>query len=151
MAPVGSEIVNVLGGSATDPAATPVRHVMSSGVIALSSDTTIGACASAMHERHTHAVLIVDRTTRQPQGWVRHSDILEHIESDPLTTIAGQAISQDVSLIAPDATVREAADLMLEKGVSHLLVASSLESIPEGVISSWDIVSFYAGSYGRAP
>jgi CBS domain-containing protein len=124
---------------------------MSPGVIALSSDTTIGACASAMHERHTHAVLIVDESSRLPRGWFLHSDVLEHIDSDPLTTIAGKAISQDVSLIAPEATVKEAADRMVAEGVTHLLVASSLDAIPEGVISSWDIVAFYANSYGRSP
>jgi CBS domain-containing protein len=124
---------------------------MSPGVIALSSDTTIGACASAMAERRTHAVLIVDEVSRLPRGWLLHSDILEHIESDPLTTIAGKAISHDVSLIAPEATVKEAADRMLAEDVMHLLVASSLEAIPEGVISSWDIVAFYASSFGRSP
>src|SRR5688500_17520156 len=101
---------------------------MSPGVIALTSDTTIGACASAMRERHTHAVLIIDRSSRLPQRWVLHSDILEHLESDPLTTIAGRAVSQDVSLIAPESPVKEAADLMLAKGVTHLLVANSLEA-----------------------
>jgi CBS domain-containing protein len=123
---------------------------MSAGVIALSSDTTIGACAAAMHERHTHAVLIIDESSRLPQGWVMHDDILRHIESDPLTTIAGEAISQEVSLIAPESTVKEAAERMLSEARTHLLVASSLEAVPEGVISSWDIVSFYARSQGRS-
>jgi predicted transcriptional regulator len=143
--------VNVVSRSRGELSQTPVRHVMSPGVIALSSDTTIGACASAMHERHTHAVLIVDESSRLPRGWFLHSDVLEHIDSDPLTTIAGKAISQDVSLIAPEATVKEAADRMVAEGVTHLLVASSLDAIPEGVISSWDIVAFYANSYGRSP
>jgi CBS domain-containing protein len=143
--------MDILPGAKGDLAQTPVRTVMSPGVIALSRDTTIGACASAMRERHTHAVLIVDDASRLPQGWVLHRDILEHIESDPLTTLAGDAISQDVSLIAPEATVKEAADRMLAEGLTHLLVANSLEAIPEGVISSWDIVAFYASSYGRSP
>ena len=43
-------------------------NAASPGVIALSSDTTIGACASAMHERHTHAVLIIDQHSRLPRG-----------------------------------------------------------------------------------
>jgi CBS domain-containing protein len=64
---------------------------------------------------------------------------------------AGKAVSQDPSLIAPEASVKEAADQMLTEGVTHLLVASSLEAIPEGVISSWDIVAFYARSVGRSP
>jgi CBS domain-containing protein len=53
-------MTNILPGSPREPSHASVRDVMSPGVIALSSGTTIGACASAMHERHTHAVLIVD-------------------------------------------------------------------------------------------
>jgi len=104
-----------------------------------------------MRERHTHAVLIVEESSRLPQGWVLDRDILEHIESDPLTTVAQEAISQDVSIIAPEATIKEAADRMLAEGLTHLLVANSLEAIPQGVISSWDIVAFYASSYGCSP
>jgi CBS domain-containing protein len=68
-----------------------------------------------------------------------------------LTTLAQEAISHDVSIIAPEATVTEAAERMLAEGLTHLLVASSIEAIPEGVISSWDIVAFYASAYGRSP
>jgi CBS domain-containing protein len=143
--------MNVLSGASAEPVQRPVREVMSPGVIALSSDTTIGACASAMYERHTHAVLIIDRKDRLPRGWVFHKDILEHLESDPLTTLAADAISETVSLIAPEATVKEAADRMVAEGLTHLLVAASLEAIPEGVLSTWDIVTFYAKSYGRSP
>jgi CBS domain-containing protein len=143
--------VDALPGASGELSQVPVRQVMSPGVIALARDTTIGACASAMRERHTHAVLIVDESSRLPRGWVLDRDILEHIESDPLTTVAQEAISQDVSIIAPEATVKEAADRMLAEGLTHLLVSNSLEAIPEGVISSWDIVAFYASSYGRSP
>jgi CBS domain-containing protein len=143
--------LEVIPGPRGELSQTPVRQVMSPGVIALSGDTTIGACASAMRERHTHAVLIVDDSSRLPRGWVFHRDILEHIESDPLTSLAREAISHDVSIIAPQATVKEAADRMLAEDLTHLLVANSFEAIPEGVISSWDIVAFYASSYGRSP
>ena len=133
------------------PLQVAVRHIMSPGVIALSSDSTIGACASAMRDRGTHAVLIVDEATRLPQGWMSHMSLLAHIDQDPLTTVAGDAVSHDVAVIPPEATVAEAAARMLSEGLTHLLVASSIEAIPEGVISSWDIVAFYATSFGRSP
>ena len=143
--------MNVLPGASGEPSQTSVRDVMSPGVIALSRDTTIGACASAMRERHTHAVLIVDDESRLPQGWVLDRDVLARIDSDPLTTLAQEAVSQDISLVAPEATIKEAADRMLAEGLTHLLVGRSLEAVPEGVISGWDIVAFYASAYGRSP
>jgi CBS domain-containing protein len=128
----------------------PVRDLMSPGVIALPEDTTVGACARALYERRTHAVLIVDRAERRPRGWIFHLDILKYLQSDPLTTVASEAVSQQAALIDPDATAQEAAERMLAENVTHLLVAQSPDSIPEGVLSTWDLVAFYARSYGHA-
>jgi CBS domain-containing protein len=130
------------------PPDTLVRDVMSPGVIAVPDDTSIGACARVMHERRTHAVLVVGRD-RRPRGWILHVDVLEHLQSDPLTTIAGEVVSQEAAVIDPDASVQEAAERMLRENVSHLLVAPTPDSMAEGVLSSWDLISFYARSYGH--
>jgi CBS domain-containing protein len=135
--------------ASTPPADTPVREVMSPGVIALPDDTTIGACARAMYERRTHAVLIVGGD-RQPRGWIFHLDILRHLQSDPLTTLAGDAVSQEAAVIDSEATVEEAAERMVSENLTHLLVAKSRGSIPDGVLSSWDVVAFYARFYGHS-
>ena len=121
-----------------------VRDAMSPGIIVIASDTTVATCAAIMYERRTHAVLVVDDRSREPLGWVFHRDVLQHLRSDPLTTVAADVVSQGPTYIDPEATVDEAAELMVEQNLTHLLVGKSPDRIPEGVISSWDLVAHYA-------
>jgi CBS domain-containing protein len=130
------------------PSQTPVRSIMSPGVIAISGDTTVRACAATMATRRTHAVLVIDESTRQPLGWVLHEDVLGHLREDPFTTRAADVVSREATYIHPDDTVEEAADLMIKEGITHLLVGPTPDAIPAGVISSWDLVSYYAGRGG---
>lgn len=130
--------------------AATVREVMSPGIIVISSETTVAACAASMFERRTHAVLVVDQRTREPTGWVFHQDVLRYLRSDPLTTMAGDVVSADAAYIDPEATVDEAAQRMVEDNITHLLVGKSPGQLPEGVLSSWDLVAYYARPYGRS-
>ncbi len=120
-----------------------VRDVMSPGVVAVSGELTAGECAEAMHARRTHAVLVINPTTLDPIGWVSHRDVLLHILDDPLLTLASKSVSQEATWIDPSATVEEAARRMQEEEVNHLLVGEP-GTIAEGVISSWDVVGYYA-------
>jgi CBS domain-containing protein len=129
-------------------ASATVRDVMSPGVVAISGESTAGECAEAMHARRTHAVLVINPATREPMGWVSHRDVLLHILEDPLLTLASSSVSQEAAWIEPSATVEEAARRMQEEDLTHLLVGDQ-EAIPEGVISSWDVVGFFASSPDR--
>lgn len=124
-------------------AGTTVRDIMSPGVVAVSGEVTAGACAEAMHARRTHAVLVINPATSEPIGWVSHRDVLMHILEDPLLTLASRSVSQQPTWIDPSASVEEAARRMQEEDVSHLLVGAP-GTIAEGVISSWDVVGYYA-------
>jgi CBS domain-containing protein len=126
-----------------------VRDVMSPGIIVVAGDTTVAACAAIMYERRTHAVLVVDDRSREPLGWVFHRDVLRHLRSDPLTTVAADVVSAEPAYIDPEATVDEAAERMVQENITHLLVGKSPDRIPEGVISSWDLVAHYARPRGR--
>jgi CBS domain-containing protein len=124
---------------------TPVRSVMSPGVIAVSGDATVRDCAATMAARRTHAVLVIDPGTRTAMGWVFHRDVLRHLRHDPLTTRAADVVSRQAAYIGPEETVEEAGQRMLADDVSHLLVGYGPDTVPEGVLSSWDLVAYYAG------
>ena len=127
------------------PSQTPVRSVMSPGVIAVSGDSTVSDCAATMAARRTHAVLVLDPSSRTAIGWVFHRDVLRHLREDPLTTRAADVVSQQAAYIGPEETVEEAAERMLADEVSHLLVGYGPDTVPAGVLSSWDLVAYYAG------
>jgi len=134
-------------GIETALSSATVRDVMSPGIVALSGEATVGACAEAMHGRRTHAVLIIDPSSREPLGWVFHRDVLGHIREDPLTTLASAAVSHEAVWIDPMSSVEEAAQRMQDEDLTHLLVGSP-GAIAEGVLSSWDVVGFYARRVG---
>src|ERR687891_297872 len=96
-----------------EPSNTPVRAVMSPGIITLSADATVAACAATMSARRTHAVLVIDPRTRTPAGWVFHRDVLAHLGQDPLTTRAGDVVSAEATYVHPEDTVEEATERML--------------------------------------
>jgi CBS domain-containing protein len=131
------------------PSTTPVRAIMSPGVITVSGAVTVAACAEAMNDRRTHAVLVIDDSTREALGWVFHRDILKHLRDDPFTTRAAEAVSANAAYIHPEETVEDAADRMVAEDLSHVLVGHGPGSLPEGVLSSWDLVSYYAGATRR--
>ena len=124
-------------------AGVTVRDVMSPGVLAVSGELTAGACAEAMHARRTHAVLVINPVTSEPIGWVSHRDVLMHVLEDPLLTLASASVSQQPTWIEPSASVEEAVRRMQEEDVTHLLVGEP-GTIAEGVVSSWDVVGYYA-------
>jgi CBS domain-containing protein len=131
------------------PSATPVRAVMSPGIIALSGEVTVAACAATMSQRRTHAVLVIDQPSRRPLGWVFHRDVLKHMREDPYATRAADLVSEDAGYVHPEDTVEDAAERMDKEGLTHLLVGHGPDTIPEGVLSSWDLVSFYADVASR--
>jgi CBS domain-containing protein len=132
------------------PSTTPVRAIMSPGVIAISSETTVSACAATMTARRTHAVLVIDDQSRNPLGWVFHHDVLGHLRQDPLTTRAADVVSEEATYLHPEDTVEEAADRMVADHLTHVLVGHGPDAIPEGVLSSWDLVAFYARRGGSS-
>src|SRR2546423_15430053 len=100
------------------PPATPVRSIMSPGIIAMSGEATVAACAAAVSTRRTHAVLIIDPANRVPLGWVFHQDVPGHLRDDPYTTRAADVVSAEASRIPPEETVEVAAATLVDKGIS---------------------------------
>jgi CBS domain-containing protein len=130
------------------PPETPIREVMSPGVIALSAEAMVIDCAVTMAERRTHAILILDPASHRPRGWISQQDVLRLIGEERLAALAGDALSEAATFIAPDVSVRDAANTMLAEGGTHLLVGSP-DAVALGVVSIGDIVAFYARLYGR--
>lgn len=131
------------------PPDTPVYEVMTAGVVVVSANATIRACAAAMARRGTHAVLVLDPQADTALGWISQHDILVHAEDHKFMTLAGQAVSQEAAFIEPRTSVQEACRRMVAERRSHLLVAASEEAVPLGVVSAGDLVAFYATIYGH--
>jgi predicted transcriptional regulator len=77
-------------------------------------------------------------------GFVTKSDInrFHFTEGDPYYTRAWEIANPKVSTIEAEASIEEAANLMLEKYLHHLLVVNEDDIV--GMLSSFDFIKFVA-------
>jgi CBS domain-containing protein len=120
-----------------------VADVMSYGFVVCRTGTPVVAAARAMHERRCRSIAVVGADGRAV-GVVTGRDLL------PLLFAATGEPTVDSLMhpprtIAPDASLREAADRMIGDEVHRLLVVAPDEAMPVGLISAADIVAEIAG------
>ena len=119
---------------------TPVRDVMSPGVLSLVEDASLRHVLRALRTHRIHAVLVCGRRTGAPLGWVTTRGLLAWVGRDHSLAVARDAITEAAITIEPSATVREAVALLSRERVSRLLVAHRPDTMPEGVIAELDLL-----------
>ena len=118
----------------------PVREVMRPGVVAVPEDASVLEARRAMQSHGVHAVLVVQRAHGRPLGLVTSRGLLAWIDRDEAAGYAREAISQAPVWIRPTASVHEAAQVLLEPGITHVLVRRRDEEMPEGVVTAKDLL-----------
>jgi CBS domain-containing protein len=118
-----------------------VAEIMSRGMVVCLSDTPLTAVARAMTERHSRSVVVVE-ANGQPVGIVTGFDLLAFFEAgqgDPPVS----AVMHPPIMIHPAASLREAADQMIQHHIHRLLVVNpdQPQAMPLGLISTSDIIA----------
>jgi CBS domain-containing protein len=118
----------------------PVRDIMTRPVITADADLDILSAALRMSSANVGSLIIVKGS--EPIGILTERDLVKKIIAqaiDPRDVKAGEIMSKPVVSIDPDASLREAATLMLRSGVKRLPVISSGTLV--GIITDTDLVS----------
>lgn len=118
-----------------------LAQVMSYAIVVSQPDVSIAAAARAMTERRSRSIVVVDIAGR-PVGVVTGHDLLRALGGERPLTVA-DVMSDEILSIAPDATLREAAERMLRHRVHRLVVVDPTPggAAPIGLISTADIVA----------
>jgi CBS domain-containing protein len=141
--PVGvlasSDLVALLGRGRI--ARATVSDAMSHGIVVCREKTTAVEAARAMTERRTRSLVVVAPHGR-PLGVVTSADLLPFVERNAGETRVTELMHEPLT-IPLDATLREAADEMVQHEVHRLVVIDPAESdgVPVGLVSSTDIVA----------
>lgn len=137
-----------LEGSLLTPAYEHARvaDAMRTGVISCPPDTAMDAVARIMATNHVHAVVITGLAGGAPWGIVSDTDLL-HVASEARDRLAGSCATTDPVMVKPSQRLREAVDLMRERGVTHVVVGDPGSNHPIGVLSSLDVAGIVA--FGR--
>ena len=118
-----------------------VAEVMSHGLVACRADATVRQVARVMTERHVRAVVVV-AANGSPLGVVTGTDLLDLVGEDAGGITVAELMHAPIT-IGPGATLREAADLMLEHEIHRLVVVdpAAPDAVPLGVVATTDIVA----------
>jgi CBS domain-containing protein len=121
------------------PGQPTVRELMTTRVVAVSSDDSVADAATAMVGQKVGSALIMQG--RFLAGILTERDVLRAVASgdDPSRTPVSAWMTKDPEPAAPDMTVDDATQLMLLHGFRHLPVLDGREVL--GVVSLRDLAA----------
>lgn len=117
--------------------------VMHPGIIGCDPHTSVEEVAEQMSRLGIHAVAIRDETDRTPT-MISDLDVVAAISSGEYGLQARDVAAEATVTIPSRHSLREAARLMTEHGLSHLVVIDEDSGAPCGVVSSTDVLAAYA-------
>ncbi|HUI87793.1 MAG TPA: CBS domain-containing protein [Anaerolineales bacterium] len=119
-----------------------VADVMSDSILVCRDKTPIYSAARTMTQAGWRSVLVVD-PRGVPQGVVSGTDLLRFVKDGVDETLTVRDVMHPALTIDIKASLREAADLMIQKHYHRLVVVDAKEpdAFPLGIISSFDIVA----------
>jgi CBS domain-containing protein len=145
--PVGilatSDLVRELGRGRRDR--DTVTDVMSHGLVVCRDTATARQAARLMTDRQTRALVVVGADGR-PLGVVTGTDLLPLVGADADADAGDRTVAELMHApvtIAPGASLREAADLMLEHGIHRLVVVhpDAPDAVPLGIVATTDVAA----------
>ena len=121
-----------------------VRSIMTRNIVKIDRETMICELEGLFISHKISAAPLVDKEGKLA-GFVTKSDVnrFHFTEGDPYYTPAWEIASPNVISIDADASIEEAANLMLEKHLHHLLVINSGNMA--GLLSSFDFIKLATG------
>lgn len=119
-----------------------VADVMADAILVCREKTPIHSAARTMTEAGWRSVLVVD-AKGIPQGVVSGKDLLPYVKDGVDETLTVHDLMHPALTIDINASLRDAADLMIKKHYHRLVVIDEEdpEAFPLGIISSFDIVA----------
>jgi CBS domain-containing protein len=121
-----------------------VKDCMHHGILSCPADTALAEVAGMMARHSVHAVAITDRPGGRPVGIVTALDVIAALVDGAAST-AREAAGTAPITASTEESLTHASQLMVEHGVSHLVVVDAASGYPVGVLSTIDVVAVYAG------
>lgn len=123
-----------------------VSDVMHTGILSTDPTTPLRVAAQLMVAQRVHAIAVADPDyARRPLGFITVAEIVA-AAADDLDETAGQAAATEVVSVPSSESIDEAARLMVEHSVDHLIVVDSKHGHPCGILSGLDVAAAYANS-----
>lgn len=116
-----------------------MHDVYHRGVIVCSPDTPLLEVIRVMADMSIHAVVVVEQEGGSPVGVVSHANAITHYGEDLTAIQARDVMTAQVVAVPEDATLRQAAQQLVESRIHRLLVVNEGgEAV--GVLSTTDMI-----------
>ncbi|MFX1293645.1 MAG: CBS domain-containing protein [Promethearchaeota archaeon] len=114
-----------------------VNDIMTRKVIGVDQDSSLSEAIRLMSEKKIGSIVILDNET--PVGILTVRDILKITEKciSPASLMAREIMSQPIITITPDANLRKASILMLQRGIKKIVVVENGKAM--GLVTTTDI------------
>jgi CBS domain-containing protein len=116
-----------------------VADVMREGIHTCAASATLREVARTMADRRIHCVVVTGLHADDVWGVVSDLDLARAAGGDLDQLTAGEVAASEVVTVPPSATIDQAAQLMAEHDVAHLLVVIAESGRPIGIVSTLDI------------
>jgi CBS domain-containing protein len=120
-----------------------VADAMHPGILSCEPDAPLTEVARMMSTHHVHSIVIrtADATTDEPSVWglVSDLDLLRAGVRPDAPDTAAELADKPVVKIETTAPLRDAVQLMLAEGASHVVAVNPTSGRPVGILSTLDI------------
>jgi len=122
-----------------------VHDAMHTGILTTDPSTPLRVVARLMAQQHVHAVAVADPDyARRPWGIVTALTVAAAAAEDADMTAGEAAAGTEIATIPANQSLDHAAQLMVERGVNHVVVIDPHTGHPSGILSTLDVAAVYA-------
>jgi CBS domain-containing protein len=125
-----------------------VADAMHPGILSCDGETTVTEVARMMSTHHVHCIVVLGGTTSETDphvyGIISDLDILRASMQPDGPDTAAEVAREPVINVDTTAALRDAAELMLTHGSSHVLGIDPKTRRPVGILSTLDIAGVLA-------
>ncbi|MFQ5883131.1 MAG: cyclic nucleotide-binding/CBS domain-containing protein [Candidatus Methylomirabilales bacterium] len=117
-----------------------VTSIMKSPVVSIEADKSVAEALHRMQEKGVSSIMATPAAPGEREGIMTKRDIIFKVVSrgkDPKKLKVRDVMTSGLIMVPPDCSLREAAGLMIEKGIRRVLVSRGGEII--GIVSDTDI------------
>jgi CBS domain-containing protein len=126
-----------------------VKDAMRPEVLTCPPDAPLRDVARTMASEHVHSVIVSGAGAGDREwGIVSDMDLMRAVREDVDQRTASWAAGTEFLSVSPDESLERAVQMMIEHGVTHLVVVDSAADKPVGVLSTLDVAGLVA--WGRA-
>lgn len=125
-----------------------VADYMHPGVLACAPETSLADVARMMAQHRIHCVVVLGDSNNDAHHWgvVTDLDLAEMAAAGEVEgRSAGDCAAGPTVVVHPGDTLRHAAQLMVDNGATHALVAKERPARPLGVLSTLDLARALVG------